>query len=133
MIKGVRQGFYFNIAGGSAKKSMVLASDVAKFIFKAYKVGGIYNLTDGYHPSFFELSNCISNQLGISAPKDLPFWVAKLLAFVGDFIGDKAPINSLKLGKITSNLTFDDAKARNTFGWSPTSVLEGFKISDINS
>ena len=132
MIKGVKNGYYFNIAGGNAKKSMVLASDVAKYLLKASEIGGIYNLTDGYHPSFFELSENISHQLGKSVPKNLPLWLAKGLARSLDLFGDKAPLNSDKLYKITSDLTFDDSKAREAFGWDPTPVLEGFKSSDKN-
>lgn len=132
MIKGIRKGYYFNIAGGSAKKSMVLANDVAKFLLKASEIGGIYNLTDGYHPSFFELSENISRQLGKNRPKNLPLWLAEMLALIGDLFGAKAPLNSDKLCKIISDLTFDDTKAREAFGWDPTPVLEGFKISDKN-
>ncbi len=132
MIKSLMGGFYFNIAGSSARKSMVLASDVAKFVIRASQVGGIYNLTDGYHPSFFEFSRCITSQLGKGAPITLPFWLVKALALFGDLIGSKAPINTKKLRKITSNLTFDDSQARRAFGWDPTPVLDGFKISDIN-
>jgi nucleoside-diphosphate-sugar epimerase len=132
MISGLKSGFYFNIAGGKARKSMVLASDVAKYILKASEIGGIFNLTDGYHPSFFELSEIISLQLGKSRSKNLPFWLAKGLALTGDIFGEKAPLNSAKLHKITSDLTFDDTKAREAFGWDPTPVLEGFKISDKN-
>lgn len=134
MINGIKNGFYFNIGRGNAKKSIVLASDVAQLIKKLSEnfQSGIFNLTDGYHPSFFELSNIISNQLGKNTPKNLPFWLAKLLAVGGDLIGKKAPINSVKLKKITSDLTFDDSKARVAFGWSPKPVLNCFKISDIN-
>ena len=35
MIKSIKSGFYLNIAGGKVKKSMVLASDVAKIYFKS--------------------------------------------------------------------------------------------------
>ncbi len=132
MIKGIRKGYFFNIAGGSAKKSMVLASDVAKYLLKASEIGGIFNLTDGYHPSFFELSENISHQLKKNRPKNLPFWLAKLLALIGDLFVYRAPLNSDKLRKITSDLTFSDSKARETFGWDPTPILEGFKISDKN-
>ncbi len=128
MINGIKKGFYFNISGGSAKKSMVLASDVAKYIVKASEIGGTYNLTDGYHPSFFELSAQISNQLGKRMPKNLNSFIAKSLAVFGDIIGENFPLNSKKLKKITSNLTFDDSKARKAFGWNPTPVLEGFKL-----
>lgn len=130
MINGLKSGLYFNIAGGKARKSMVLASDVSKYILKASEIGGIFNLTDGYHPSFFELSEILSRQLGKSRSKNLPFLLAKGLALTGDIFGEKAPLNSAKLHKITSDLTFDDSKAREAFGWHPTPVLEGFNISE---
>jgi nucleoside-diphosphate-sugar epimerase len=128
MIKGIKKGYYFNIAGGKARKSMVLASDVAKIIFKASEVGGTYNLTDGFHPTVNDLSKSISLQLRKSFVMNIPFYIAKILANFGDLFGSKFPINSNKLYKITSTLTFDDSKARNTIGWNPASVISGFKI-----
>jgi nucleoside-diphosphate-sugar epimerase len=130
MFKGLRKGYYFNIAGGRAKKSMVLSKDVSKFILIAAEIGGIYNLTDNYHPSFAELSNHIAVQLGRKKPFNLPYWLAKLASLVGDIFGSVAPFNSNKLKKITSDLTFDDTKAKESFGWNPCSVLEGLKLSD---
>ena len=128
MIEGITKGYYFSIAGGKAKKSIILAEDVARIIPVVAKIGGTYNLTDGYHPSFYELSDCISKQLHRSKPTNIPLSIAKLMAAVGDLIGRGAPINSKKLSKITSDLTFDDSKAVAAFGWNPTSVLKGFKI-----
>jgi nucleoside-diphosphate-sugar epimerase len=129
MIKGIQKGYYFNIAGGQGKKSMVLAEDVVKNILKISEIGGIYNLTDGYHPSFSELSSYIAIQLCKGKPMNIPIWLAKIIAKFGDLLGSKAPINTNKLKKITSDLTFDDTKAREAFGWNPTRVLEGFKIN----
>jgi nucleoside-diphosphate-sugar epimerase len=123
MIKAINKGYYFNIDRGINQKSMVLAVDIAKYIIKAAYVGGIYNLTDGIHPSFSLLSSVISDQLGKSKPKNIPFFFAKILARFGDLFGNIFPINSLKLHKITSTLTFDDTKARNAFGWNPGFVL----------
>lgn len=135
MINGIKNGYYFNIGYGDAKKSVVMASDIALLIknLTLNLQSGIFNLTDGYHPSFFELSVNISNQLGKATPISIPVWVARLLALVGDLMHDKFPINSLKLAKIMSNLTFDDSKARAKLGWNPISVLTGFKISNSNS
>lgn len=126
MIESIKNGYYFNIAGGNARKSMVLTKDVANYILTISDVGGIYNLTDGYHPSFFELSNYISVKFNKRKPRNLPFLFALILAKIGDLIGVKSPFNSLKFHKITSNFTFDDSKARISFGWNPTPVLEGF-------
>jgi len=128
MIKGIKAGYYFNIAGGKAKKSMVMAFDVAKIIPKVAAIGGIYNLTDRHHPSFFELSTLMAKQLGKKLPLNIPKWVAVLLAKAGDAIGSKAPINSDKLNKIISDLTFDDSKAQNKIGWKPGYVLQELEI-----
>ena len=124
MILAVNKGFYFNIAGGKAKKSMVLADDVAKIILKASEIGGIYNLTDGNHPDFFELSNAIATQNRKTKPFNIPFFIAKSIALFGDIVGDKFPLNSTKLKKITTDLTFDDSKARKVLGWKPNKVID---------
>jgi nucleoside-diphosphate-sugar epimerase len=128
MIKGIKKGYYFNIAGGNAKKSMVLASDIAKFILKAADIGGTYNLTDGTHPSFIELSKSISQNLDKLFVPNMPLFIAQVFAKIGDILGNSFPINSNKLSKITSTLTFDDSKAKMAFGWNPTPVLEVFKL-----
>jgi nucleoside-diphosphate-sugar epimerase len=127
MIRGIDKGYYFNIAGGKARKSMVLAEDVAKIIIKASEIGGIYNLTDGYHPNFYELSHAVGKQFGKSRIFNLPFFVAKTIALVGDAIGTKFPLDSNKLRKITSDLTFDDIKGRQFLGWNPSKVLDYYK------
>ncbi len=130
MIKAIKRGYYVNIAGGKTKKSMVFNNDVAKIILKAAKVGGIYNLTDGYHPSFIEISNLISDQLKKSYILNIPIWLAKIISYFGDFIGDRSPINTNKLNKMMSDLTFDDTRARSAFKWSPNPILKVFKIND---
>lgn len=128
MIRGIKKGYYFNVAGGKGRKSIVLAVDVAKIIPVVAEVGGIYNLTDGYSPSFAELSLSISIQLKKSKVQNIPLWLAKVAAKIGDLIGGKSPINSYKLSKITSDLTFDDSFAKKKLGWSPTHVLKGLKL-----
>ncbi|AWK03007.1 UDP-galactose-4-epimerase [Flavobacterium crocinum] len=131
MIKAIEKGYYFNIGGGKARKSMVLVKDVANFIPKVAVVGGTYNLTDGVDPSFSELSNIISKQKKNKTPLNLPLFVARTMGLVGDLLGDKSPINSLKLKKITSDLTFDDSKARTLLDWNPQSVIDYLKNNDI--
>lgn len=129
MINGIKTGKYLSIGEANAKKSIVLAEDVANIIPKLIEVGGIYNLTDGYHPSFGELENAISSSIGKSNPMKIPIWLAKLIGKAGDLLGANAPINSNKLAKITSTLTFDDSKARKNLGWKPSRVLD--KIKEI--
>ena len=124
MISGIKSGKYLSIGNGDAKKSVVWAEDIAHIIPKLVEVGGIYNLTDGYHPSFGELEKAISKALNKSNPIKIPTTIAKVVAKVGDLLGSKAILNSERLNKITSSLTFDDSKARNMLGWNPTKVLD---------
>lgn len=129
MIKGIQKGYYVNIAGGKAKKSMVLAEDVAGIIPVAAEKGGIYNLTDGYHPTFLELSAKIAQELGKSMPVRIPSWLAGILAIAGDILGRRFPLNSDKLKKISSDLTFDDKRARRELGWNPRKVTDHFTLN----
>lgn len=131
MIKAIEKGFYFNIGGGKAKKSMVLAEDVANLIPLVAPIGGVYNLTDGLHPDFKTLSIAISSSIHKKTPTNLSLFIAKAIAYCGDLLGSKAPINSLKLKKITNDLTFDDTKAREALNWKPTSVITYIKKNSI--
>lgn len=128
MIKGIDKGYYLNIAGGKARKSMVLATDVAKTILKSSKIGGIYNLTDGVHPSFEMLSTAIAKNRKKNKPLNVPEWLIYPVAKLGDLLGEKAPLNSSKLKKITTDLTFDDNKARRFINWNPNPVLHNISF-----
>ncbi|MGE6353889.1 NAD-dependent epimerase/dehydratase family protein [Flavobacterium sp. NPDC079362] len=127
MIKAIKRGYYFNIANGKARKSMVLTKDVASFISVVAPIGGVFNLTDGIHPSFFELSYAISKKKSFS----LPLFLAKIVGKIGDLVGDKSPLTSLKVNKITSDLTFDDSKARKLLNWKPESIIDYLKTESF--
>ncbi|WP_431243059.1 NAD-dependent epimerase/dehydratase family protein [Flavobacterium sp. P21] len=129
MVRAINKGYYFNIANGKARKSMVLSKDVASIIPTVFSIGGIYNLTDGFHPSFDELSTAISKNT--QTYFNIPLFIAKIFGRIGDILGDKAPINSLKVSKITSDLTFDDSKARRLLKWKPELVLDYLKKEQI--
>ena len=92
-------------------------------------VGGIYNVCDDEQPTFRQLEETISHQLGKRPPFNIPYPLAKCLALVGDCIGRKAPINSYKLRKITRSLTFSNEKAKRELGWKPLNVVENFRIN----
>lgn len=128
MITGIRRGMYFSIAGGKARKSVLMVQDIANLVPLLVKKGGVYNVCDSYHPTFRELETLICNQMDRSLPLSIPYWLAKSMALMGDCLGKNAPINSLKLDKITKSLTFSNEKAIRELGWQPTDVLENFKI-----
>ncbi len=128
MINGIRHSKYFSIAGGKTRKSVLMVQDIANLIPLLAEKGGIYNVCDTYQPTFRELESVICRQLGKSMPFSIPYWLAKSMAVVGDCFGSKAPVNSLKLNKITKSLTFSNEKAMRELGWKPMNVLENFKI-----
>ena len=128
MIRGIRNGKYLSIAGGKARKSVLMVQDIANLLPMLIEKGGIYNVCDSYQPSFRELEMVICKQLNKKRPISIPYWLAKSMAVVGDCLGEKAPINSLKLRKITSSLTFSNEKATRELGWKPMNVLRNFQI-----
>ena len=112
MIKGISSGKYLSIAGGVSRKSVLMASDIAKVIPLCEEKGGIFNICDDSYPSFHELELLISKQLGKKMPMNIPYWLANCLAHIGDLLGKKAPINSARLEKIVKSLTSQMRKSR---------------------
>lgn len=129
MINGIKTRKYVRISGGKARKSVLMVQDIANIVPLLAEKGGIYNVCDSYQPSFRELEELIALQLGKSIPLSIPYPLAKVVAKSGDYLGGNAPINTIKLSKITKSLTFSNEKARKELGWTPLSVLDNFKIS----
>lgn len=128
MISGINSGKYLSINGGKAKKSIVMAQDIANLIPLLIEKGGVYNVCDSNNPSFHDLELLISKQLGKAKPFNLPLWLAKAFGVLGDCMGKYAPINSPKVNKITSSLTFSNEKIKKELNWEPLDVLSNFKI-----
>lgn len=129
MINAVRKGKYFNIAGGTARKSIFWVEDFAEITTHIIgKNGGVYNVCDNTNPSFKEISDKISTVLNKKSPASIPYFVAKSLAKLGDLLGNKAPINSLRLRKITDSLTFSNEKIKGELDFNPSNVMEKFQL-----
>ena len=128
MIHGIKNGKYLSIAGGKARKSVLMVQDIANLLPMLIEKGGIYNVCDSYQPSFRELEMVICKQLNKKLPLSIPYWFAKSMAVFGDCFGENTPINSLKLRKITHSLTFSNEKAMRELGWKPMNVLKNFRI-----
>lgn len=129
MIAGIRTGRYLSIGGGKARKSILMVNDIPGLIDLLKDKGGVYNVCDDSQPSFRELEKSISSQMGGRKVINIPYGVAYICAKIGDLLGAKAPINSLKLAKITKSLTFSNQKVKEELGWQPTNVVSAFKIS----
>lgn len=129
MMKAIKSGTYFNIAGGKSEKSLLWVEDFAELIdLSITHSGGVYNVCDDFSPNFKEIAEKISSLLKKKAPKNIPFIIAKLMALGGDLLGNKAPINSHKLNKIIKDLTFSNTKIKREMDFSPTNVMEKFQI-----
>lgn len=122
MVSAIKKGYYFRLGKGDARRSMVLAQDVAELIPSLIDKQGIYNLTDGIHPSFFQLEQKIASAENKKI-KSLPITLIKMVARMGDFIS-VLPLNSYRLQKLTATLTFSDEKARKELHWQPNGVLD---------
>ncbi len=128
MCRGIQTGHYLSIAGGKARKSVLMAQDIANLVILAEDKGGVYNVCDDRQPTFRQLEEVISRQLGKKTPISIPYWFAKCCAVVGDCLGAHAPINSMKLIKMTKSLTFSNVRAKSVLDWTPLDVLTEYKI-----
>lgn len=128
MISGIKSGKYLSIGGGKARKSTLMVQDIANIVPLVVDKGGIYNVCDSEHPTFRDLEKIISQQLNKKLPINIPYLLATLLATLGDLMGNKAPINSEKLKKLTKSLTFSNEKIIRETGWEPLKVIDHFII-----
>jgi nucleoside-diphosphate-sugar epimerase len=126
MVNAIRKGYYFRIGDGQARRSMVLAEDVAHALPGLLGRSGTYNLTDGHHPSVAELDQAIALKLQRRI-RTLPMNWARLLARLGDFIPG-SPFHTARLDKLSNELIFSDARARSDWGWSPHRVVDNLHI-----
>lgn len=127
MVHGIKSGAYLSIAGGKARKSVLMADDIANLVPLVAEKGGVYNVCDDHNPSFGELEAVIAKQLGKRKPISIPYWMAKCLALVGD-VFSFFPINSARLEKIITSDTWSNEKAKRELGWQPMDVLTNYKI-----
>ena len=52
MVNGIRTGAYLSIAGGKARKSVLMVDDIAHLVPLVAEKGGVYNVCDDNNPSF---------------------------------------------------------------------------------
>jgi nucleoside-diphosphate-sugar epimerase len=122
MESAIARGYYFRFNGDRARKSMVCGVQLSTWLDGLdLSAHGIYNITDGYHPVFSEVEDYFAKKYGKKI-RTLPKVMVRMAALVGDLIPG-FPINSKRLLKMKSELTFDDSGARKEIGWLGTNVL----------
>lgn len=131
MIRGIKKHRYLSIGGGKARKSFLMVYDIARVVPALAEKGGIYNICDDESVSYRQLEELICKQLwGGGHPAQIPMWLAECMAKVGDCLGKKAPINSLKLTKLTHTSVYSNAKIKAALDWEPLDVIENFRIAE---
>lgn len=130
MINGINKYRYFSINGINPQKSILLVNDLANLVLLAINKGGVYNVCDSYPLTFKELELLISSQLNKHKPLSINYKILEYFVRVVHIIGiDKiAPINQMKLNKISQSLTFSNEKARKNLNWEPINVKDNFRI-----
>ena len=78
MIHGIRNGKYLSIAGGEARKSVLMVQDITNLVPLLIEKGGIYNVCDSYQLSFRELEMVICKQLNKKSPRSIPYCLLKV-------------------------------------------------------
>ncbi len=123
MISAIQKRRFLQINGGQARKSMVVAHDLPALVVNNLDKSGIYNLTDGYHPSFKEIESTIAKASGVKGSGNLPLIFAKFLSVIGE-VFPFFPFNKSTLRKMTLDLTFNDERAIEDLDWRPSKALE---------
>lgn len=131
IISAIRKRRFIIPGDGKAKKSMVLASDVADWLVKNNSVTGTFNLTDQYHPTYAELCDAVTNHLNLSPVPRISTSLMVATSWLGNASGiilnKPFPYNSSVHNQLTKSLTFS-SEAASSKGWNPTPVL-----ADIDS
>ena len=87
MIHGIRNGKYLSIAGGEARKSVLMVQDITNLVPLLIEKGGIYNVCDSYQLSFRELEMVICKQLNKKRPISIPYCLLKVWPFLVIVLG----------------------------------------------
>lgn len=128
MIKAMQKGIFFTIAGGKARKSMISICDIGPFLERLSQHGGVYNLTDGQHPSFRELNEVLAGKLGVRRAFTIPGWLGRLMGLAGSWgeklTGHSLPFNLQLYEKMTNTITYSDALVKREMRWVPTPVIQ---------
>jgi GlcNAc-P-P-Und epimerase len=121
----IERGTYVRIRKNDARKSMVLAGDVAKLTTHLDREAGTYNLTDRVDPEFCEIESAIAESYGKRLRWQIPQSLLKMICQSGNLIS--LPVNNELYRKLTSSLTFSSDLARRKLGWQPGSCLDFIK------
>lgn len=132
LIKAVQYRLFFHFGKGESLRSMISSENAAvaaiKAAFEPNAANNVYCITDGYDPTMNELINAISEALGVNGrPIHIPEVLANTAGRCGDLIGKlinrSFPLNSDRVRKLSSSLTFSNMKAKQELGYQAQDTL----------
>jgi nucleoside-diphosphate-sugar epimerase len=125
MATGIRRGTYIRVRNNQARKSMVLAGDIARLTLQLQAQSGSYNLTDRVDPEFSQIEDAIAASLHRRIHWHIPGSLLKLACRAGNLFF--LPVNNDLYSKVTASLTFSSHLAREKLEWKPRSSLDFIK------
>lgn len=135
MMEAIQNGKYLRIGRGEAKKSIVLADDIAELISGLSGTTGIFNLSDGNSSTFCELENAIAGRFNKKI-RSIPKPAALIIAGFGSVVNSvqnrfRFPLDLAVYRKITKSLTFSSEKAKRDLHWNPENTVEKMRRSAV--
>lgn len=131
MVRGINAGYYFHIKGNKARRSVVHAYDVARAVRLIAPIGGTYNLTDGVHPTVYDLAEAIAHRIGDKRISTLSPRLVKIAARLGDHVGI-VPFSSARMAQLTQTLTFDSTAIGQAIDWRPRDVVDFLRTHEYD-
>lgn len=133
LIRAVRYRAFVHLGGGNAKRSVISSANAAsvaiKAAFKPRAASEVFCVTDGYDPTLHEMMKVMGQALGFNrSPFCFPMGLALWLGRCGDLLEwvcrRPLPLNSDKIKKLSSPLTFSNKKAEVILGYRPVERLD---------
>ena len=133
LIQAVKKKQFFYFGAGNCLRSMISSKNTAeaamRAAFEPKASNEVFCVTDGRDYTMNELVDSICHALDISwRPYHIPLLLADLAGRCGDVLQKWAnfpfPIDSDRVRKLSSSLTFSCEKAKRVLGYEPVETLE---------
>jgi nucleoside-diphosphate-sugar epimerase len=126
LIMQIKAGRFFNIGKGDNVKSLAYCKNLVEAtLFLNNKINegySIFNYSDSPQLTSKEITQIISEKLGMKPPISLPYWFLYLLGLPFDLLikitGKDLPISTNRIDKLRTQ-TFHQASKINEFGFAP--------------
>jgi len=136
MFRLIQKGIFRIIGNGKNLVSLVYIDDLVKGIILASEnkkaVGQVYILSDGEKHTMNKFIAIIAKAEGVKQPSYVPLWLAKITAYVFDFLSKitnvSFPLYKDRVNSLTISRSFDISKAKKELGYNPKiNLKEGIK------